>query len=89
MPKGIVFYYSRSGNTKEMAEIIEAAMNEAGQILAKAREAAKLEQERMTADLKRDFGRLVVETTSKVTGKVLTSEDQDRISQETAGQIAL
>ncbi len=30
MAKGIVIYYSRSGNTKEMAEIIAEAMNEAG-----------------------------------------------------------
>jgi len=30
MAKGIVIYYSRSGNTKEMAEIIAKAMNEAG-----------------------------------------------------------
>jgi NAD(P)H dehydrogenase (quinone) len=30
MAKGIVVYYSRSGNTKEMAEIITAAMNKAG-----------------------------------------------------------
>jgi NAD(P)H dehydrogenase (quinone) len=29
MAKGIVIYYSRSGNTKEMAEIIAAAMNKA------------------------------------------------------------
>ena len=29
MEKGIVVYYSRSGNTKEMAEIIAKAMNEA------------------------------------------------------------
>jgi NAD(P)H dehydrogenase (quinone) len=30
MAKGIVIYYSRSGNTKEMAEIIAGAMNEGG-----------------------------------------------------------
>ena len=30
MAKGIVVYYSRSGNTKAMAEIIAEAMNEAG-----------------------------------------------------------
>lgn len=30
MPKGIVLYYSRSGNTKEMAEAIAGAMNDAG-----------------------------------------------------------
>jgi NAD(P)H dehydrogenase (quinone) len=30
MAKGIVIYYSRSGNTKQMAEIVAKAMNEAG-----------------------------------------------------------
>jgi NAD(P)H dehydrogenase (quinone) len=30
MAKGIVIYFSRSGNTKEMAEIIAQSMNEAG-----------------------------------------------------------
>jgi NAD(P)H dehydrogenase (quinone) len=30
MAKGIVVYYSRTGNTKEMAEIIAKAMNDAG-----------------------------------------------------------
>jgi NAD(P)H dehydrogenase (quinone) len=30
MAKGIVIYYSRSGNTKEMAEIIAESMNESG-----------------------------------------------------------
>lgn len=30
MSKGIVIYYSRSGNTKDMAEIIADAMNETG-----------------------------------------------------------
>jgi NAD(P)H dehydrogenase (quinone) len=30
MARGIVIYYSRSGNTKEMAEIMATSMNEAG-----------------------------------------------------------
>jgi NAD(P)H dehydrogenase (quinone) len=30
MAKGIVIYYSRSGNTKEMAEIVAKSMNESG-----------------------------------------------------------
>jgi NAD(P)H dehydrogenase (quinone) len=30
MPNGIVIYYSKSGSTKQMAEAIGAAMNEAG-----------------------------------------------------------
>ncbi len=30
MAKGLVFYYSRSGNTKQMAEIIAKSMNDSG-----------------------------------------------------------
>jgi len=67
----------------------QSAINEANQIVAKSREAAQLEREQLLSELKRDFGRLVVDTTSKVTGKVLTSEDQERINKETAAQVAL
>ena len=64
-------------------------MTEANSILAKAREAAKLEQEQLLGQLKREFGRMVVDATSRVTGKVLNNEDQDRISRETATQVSL
>jgi len=66
----------------------QQAINEAEQILAKAREATKVEHDRVLAELKREVGRLVVETTAKVTGKVLTMQDQERISQETIRQVA-
>ncbi len=65
------------------------AIAEAGNIIAKAKEASKLEHERLLADLKRDFGRLVVDATGKVTGKVLDDGDQQRINSEAAGQISL
>jgi len=65
------------------------AIAEAGQIIAKANEAAKLEHDQLMTELKRDFGRLVIDTTSKVTGKGLDDSDQDRINQETAGQVSL
>ena len=65
------------------------ATNEAATIVAKAREAGELEKNQMLTELKRDFGRLVVDTTSKVTGKVLTPEDQEKINQETAAQLSL
>ncbi|MCB1085645.1 MAG: F0F1 ATP synthase subunit B [Verrucomicrobiae bacterium] len=67
----------------------QEAISEAEKIIAKAREASKLEHERLMGDLKRDFGRLVIETTGKVAGKVLDEKDQARINQETAGQVAL
>lgn len=65
------------------------AISEAQSIIEKAREASKLEHEQMISELKRDFGRLVIDTTSKVTGKVLDDKDQERLNEETAGQIAL
>lgn len=79
---------------KESAESVterktQEAIVEAKHIIAKANEAAKLEHEQLMTELKRDFGRLVVDTTRKVTGKVLDDGDQQRINQETAGQIAL
>ncbi|MDG2125116.1 MAG: ATP synthase F0 subunit B [Verrucomicrobiales bacterium] len=67
----------------------QKAVSEANQIITKAREAAEQERESLLAEMKRDFGRLVVETTSKVTGKVLTADDQKRINKETASQITL
>jgi len=66
----------------------QQAISEAEQILVKAREAAVAEHARMLVELKREVGRLVINTTTKVTGKILTPEDQQRISEETASQVA-
>lgn len=67
----------------------QEAVNEATGIIAKAREAAQLEQEQLVTQLKREFGRMVVDATSRVTGKVLNNDDQDRINRETAAQVSL
>ena len=66
----------------------QEAIAEAAAIIAKGREGATLEHERILASLKRDFGRLVVEATGKVTGKVLTPADHETITRETAAQIS-
>ena len=39
------------------------------------------DHQRMLTELKREVGRLVVQTTATVTGKILTPEDQRRISE--------
>ena len=57
-------------------------------IITKATEATKVEREKQLNTLKSDFGRLVINATGKVTGKVLTSDDQDTINKETATQLA-
>jgi F-type H+-transporting ATPase subunit b len=58
------------------------------QIITKARDAAAQEHERMLGELKREVGRLVVQATTTVTGKILTPEDQRRLAEETAKHIA-
>jgi len=66
----------------------QKAIAAAEQIVVKAREAAAQDHARMLAELKREVGRLVVQTTATVTGKVLTPDDQRRLSEETQKQIA-
>jgi len=64
------------------------AMATAEEIIVKAQQAAAQDHARMLAELKQEVGRLVVQTTSVVTGKILTTEDQRRLAEETAGQLA-
>jgi F-type H+-transporting ATPase subunit b len=66
----------------------QKAIASAEQIVAKAREAAAQERVQMLAQLKREVGRLVVQTTTTVTGKVLTPDDQRRLAEETEKQLA-
>jgi len=64
------------------------ALAEAERIIAKANEATSMERDRLFAELKREVGRLVVDTTTRVTGKILTADDQRRLSEEAAREIA-
>lgn len=66
----------------------QAAIATAEQIIIKAREATVIERDKAFADLKREISRLVIDTTSKVTGKVLTGDDQNRLAQETSRELA-
>ena len=67
---------------------MQEAVASAEQMIAKAREASALEYERSMEQLKRELGHLVVETTAKVTGKILTADDQKRLQEEAARQLA-
>ena len=66
----------------------QKAIAAAEQIIAKAREAAAADYAKMLADLKREIGRLVVDTSARVTGKILTVEDQRRLAEDVNRQIA-
>jgi len=65
----------------------QKAIAVAEQIIAKAREASAQDHAKMLAELKREVGRLVVQTTATVTGKVLTADDQRRLAEETQQQL--
>jgi F-type H+-transporting ATPase subunit b len=79
---------AREAAAREREKKTQESIAAAEQIIAKAREAAAQDHARMLAELKREVGRLVVQTTATVTGKVLTPDDQRRLSEETQKQIA-
>jgi len=79
---------ARSVGQKEIEKASQQAIATANEIIARAKQASEAELVRMKADLRSEVGRLVVETTAKVTGKILTSEDQQRLAEETNRELA-
>lgn len=65
----------------------QKAIAGAEQILAKSKETASRDYERMLAELKREVGHLVVQTTASVTRKILNPEDQRRLAEETVKEL--
>jgi F-type H+-transporting ATPase subunit b len=79
---------ARAAAARVQAQETQKAIAAAEQIMVKAREAAAQDHLRMLAELKREVGRLVVQTTAAVTGKVLTPDDQRRLVEETSKVVA-
>jgi F-type H+-transporting ATPase subunit b len=79
---------ARAAAARVQEQETQKAIAAAEQIITKAREAAAADHARMLAELKREVGRLVVQTTATVTGKILTPEDQRRLAEETARQVS-
>jgi F-type H+-transporting ATPase subunit b len=80
---------ARAAAARVQASETSKAIASAEQILVRAREAAARDHARMLAELKHEVGRLVVQTTASVTGKILTTEDHRRLAEETASQLAM
>jgi len=78
---------ARAAAARVQEKETQKAIATAESIIAKAREAAAADHARMLAELRREVGRLVVQTTATVTGKILTPEDQRRLAEETAKQV--
>ena len=79
---------ARAAAARVQAQETQKAIAAAKDIVDKARQATEAEHGRMLAELRREVGRLVVQTTAAVTGKVLTPEDQRRLAEETAKVVA-
>jgi F-type H+-transporting ATPase subunit b len=65
----------------------QRAVAAAEQIVVKARDAAALEHARMMGELRGELGRLVVQTTAAVTGKILTADDHRRLAEATVNAL--
>ena len=72
----------------EREEFPYPIVQQAAEIIQKAREAGEAEQKRLMAELRKELSRLVVDTTAKVTGKILTSADQQKITSEANKELA-
>jgi F-type H+-transporting ATPase subunit b len=80
---------ARAAAARVRAEETKKANAAAAEIIARGHEAALRDHARMLAELKREVGRLVVQTTASVTGKILTAEDHRRLAEETATQLSM
>jgi len=78
----------RAAGARVLQQETRKALTAAGEIMVKAHEAAALDHDRMLGELKREVGRLVVQATTTVTGKILTPEDHRRLAEETAKHLA-
>ena len=79
---------ARVAAAKILEQETQKAIATANDIIVKARQANETELARMKTELRREVGRLVVSTTAKVTGKILTTDDQNRLAEETNRQLA-
>jgi F-type H+-transporting ATPase subunit b len=78
---------ARTAASRLQDQEAQKAIAAAEQIVAKAREATAQDYARMLAELKREVGRLVVQATATVAGKILTPEDQRRLAEETVKEL--
>jgi F-type H+-transporting ATPase subunit b len=78
---------ARAAASRLQKQETQKAIAAAEQIVTKAREAAAQDYDRMLAELKGEVGRMVVQATATVAGKILTSEDQRRLAEETIKEL--
>jgi len=79
---------SRKNNEAFSQREMEKAVKESATIVERARHEIASERNRMVDEVKREMVSLVVKTTAQVAGKVLSPEDQKRLSEEASKELA-
>ena len=79
---------ARAAAVRVHADETRKATVAAEQIVERAHEASARDYERMRTELRREVGRLVVQTTATLTGKILTADDHERLAQAAARELA-
>ena len=78
---------ARAAGERLRAQESARAQTAADRVLERARQQATVEHQAMLADLRREVGHLVIQTTAVVTGRVLSADDQRRLIDETTGRL--
>ncbi|KAB2640454.1 MAG: F0F1 ATP synthase subunit B [Verrucomicrobia bacterium] len=79
---------SRKNNEAFSQREMERAMKESAAIVERARHEITSERNRMVDEVKREMVSLVVRTTAQVAGKILSPEDQKRLSEEASKELS-
>ena len=78
---------ARSAAARVKEQEAQRTRASADRIVLRAREQASRQHNQMLAQLRRELGHLVVETTAAVTGRVLTADDQRRLLDEATREL--
>ena len=84
----ILLEESRKNNEAFTQREMDRAVKESAAIVDRARAEIDSERTRMVDEVKREMVSLVIKTTATVAGKVLTPEDQKRLSEEAQKSLA-
>jgi F-type H+-transporting ATPase subunit b len=79
---------ARQAAVKFKDQKLNEAIQSAQDLLKKAQDAGRQERDKVMADLRKEMVGLVIATTAKVTGKILTNDDQKRLTDETLKELA-
>jgi F-type H+-transporting ATPase subunit b len=84
----MLFEESRKNNEAFSQREMERAVRESDGIVERARQDISAERMSMVDEVKREMISLVIKTTAQVAGKVLTPEDQKRLSEEASKELS-